>query len=179
MAIYRLDDFTPDCHESSWVAETAAVIGNVILAEGSSVWFGATIRGDNEPINLGARSNIQDGSVCHSDPGCPLTIGEDVTIGHLAMVHGCTIGDGSLIGIGATVLNRAVIGKNCLIGAHALVTEGKVIPDNSVVMGSPGKVVKTLTDEQAAHVNMGAKLYVSNAKRFRSGLERIDGELRG
>jgi len=174
MAIYRLDDLTPKCHDSAGVAETAAVIGNVILAEQSSVWFGATVRGDNEPINLGARSNIQDGSVCHSDPGSPLTIGEDVTIGHLAMVHGCTIGDGSLIGIGATVLNGAVIGKNCLIGAHALVTEGKVIPDNSVVMGSPGKVVKTLSPEQAAHVRMGAQVYVANSKRFRDGLERID-----
>lgn len=174
MAIYRLDEFTPEHHESAWVAETASVIGNVILAEESSVWFGVTVRGDNEPINLGARSNIQDGSVCHSDPGSPLKIGEDVTIGHLAMVHGCTIGDGSLIGIGATVLNRAVIGKNCLIGAHALVTEGKIIPDNSVVMGAPGKVVKTLTPEQAAQLKMSAQVYVANAKRFREGLERID-----
>ena len=174
MAVYRLDEFTPERHESAWVAETASVVGNVSMSEGSSVWFGATVRGDNELIKLGARSNIQDGAVCHSDPGSPLTIGEDVTVGHLAMIHGCTIGNGSLVGIGATVLNGAVIGKNCLIGAHALVTEGKVIPDNSVVMGSPGKVVKTLSDEQAARVKMGATVYVANSKRFRDGLERID-----
>jgi len=174
MAVYRLDENTPKRHESAWVAESAAVIGNVVMAEGSSVWFGATVRGDNEPIKLGARSNIQDGAVCHSDPGSPLTIGEDVTVGHLAMIHGCTIGDGSLVGIGATVLNGAIIGENCLIGAHALVTEGKVIPDNSVVMGSPGKVVKTLTDVQAASVKMGAMVYVANSKRFRDGLERVD-----
>jgi len=161
MAIYRLNDVTPECHDSAWVAETASVIGNVIMAEQSSVWFGATVRGDNEPINLGARSNIQDGAVCHSDPGTPLTIGEDVTVGHLAMVHGW-------------VLNRAVIGKNCLIGAHALVTEGKVIPDNSVVMGAPGKVIKTLSPEQAVQLKMGAQVYVANSKRFRDDLERID-----
>jgi len=174
MAVYRLDENRPDLHIGAWVAETASVIGNVVLAESSSVWFGATVRGDNEPIKLGARSNIQDGAVCHSDPGSPLTIGEDVTVGHLAMVHGCTIGDGSLVGIGATILNGAVIGKNCLIGAHALITEGKLIPDNSVVMGSPGKVVKTMSDEQAARVKMGAMVYVANAKRFRDGLERVD-----
>jgi len=173
MAIYRLDDQTPDYHETAWVAETASVIGNVILSESSSVWFGATVRGDNEPIKLGARSNIQDGSVCHSDPGSPLTIGEDVTIGHLAMVHGCTIGDGSLIGIGATVLNGAVIGKNCLIGAHALITEGKVIPDNSVVMGAPGKIVKQVPQAQEAMLAASAKYYIKNAQRFKKGLKRI------
>lgn len=175
MAVYRLDQNTPDCHESAWVAESASVIGNVIMDEGSSVWFGATVRGDNEPIKIGARSNIQDGSVCHSDMGSPLTIGDDVTVGHLAMIHGCTIGDGTLVGIGATILNNALIGKNCLIGAHALVTEGKVVPDNSVVMGSPGKVVKTLSPDQAARLKMGAQFYVANAKRFRNGLERVDG----
>ena len=174
MAIYRLGEVAPDCHETAWVAETASVIGHVIMSEESSVWFGATVRGDNEPIKLGFRSNIQDGAVCHSDPGSPLTIGDDVTVGHLAMIHGCTIGNGSLVGIGATILNGAVIGENCLIGAHALVTEGKVIPDNSVVMGSPGKVVKTLSDGQAARVKMGAQVYVANSKRFREGLKRID-----
>lgn len=174
MAVYRLDDITPALHETAWVAETASVIGNVIMSESSSVWFGATVRGDNESIKLGKRSNIQDGAVCHSDPGSPLTIGKDVTVGHLAMIHGCTIGDGSLVGIGATILNRAVIGKNCLIGAHALVTEGKHIPDNSVVMGSPGKVVKTLSEEQAAQLQIGAQVYVANAKRFRNGLKRVD-----
>jgi len=174
MAVYRLGDLEPDCHESAWVAESASVIGHVVMAENSSVWFGATLRGDNEKMTLGARSNVQDGAVCHSDPGSPLTIGEDVTIGHLAMVHGCTIGNGSLIGIGATILNGATIGENCLIGAHALITEGKTIPDNSVVMGSPGKVIKTLTDEQAARVKMGAQVYVANAKRFRDELKRVD-----
>jgi carbonic anhydrase/acetyltransferase-like protein (isoleucine patch superfamily) len=174
MAVYRLAEIIPYCHETAWVAETASVIGNVIMAENSSVWFGATVRGDNDPIQLGARSNIQDGAVCHSDPGSPLTIGEDVTVGHLAMVHGCTIGDGSLVGIGATILNGAVIGKNCLIGAHALVTEGKVIPDNSVVMGSPGKIVKTLSDEQAVNLKMVSQFYVANSKRFQNDLQRID-----
>jgi len=174
MAVYRLGDLEPECHESAWVAESASVIGHVVMAENSSVWFGATLRGDNEKMILGARSNVQDGAVCHSDPGSPLTIGEDVTIGHLAMVHGCTIGNGSLIGIGATILNGATIGENCLIGAHALITEGKTIPDNSVVMGSPGKVIKTLTDEQAARVKMGAQVYVANAKRFRDELKRVD-----
>jgi carbonic anhydrase/acetyltransferase-like protein (isoleucine patch superfamily) len=174
MAVYRLESHTPECHDSAWVAETGSVIGNVFMAEGSSVWFGATVRGDNEPIQIGARSNVQDGSVCHSDPGSPLKIGEDVTIGHLAMIHGCTIGNGTLVGIGATILNGAQIGENCLIGAHALITEGKVIPDNSVVMGSPGKVIKTLTPEQAAKVKLGAQFYVANASRFREGLERVD-----
>lgn len=174
MAVYQLDDKTPELGPDAWVAETAAVIGNVVMAENSSVWFGATVRGDNDPIVIGARSNIQDGSVCHSDPGSPLHIGEDVTVGHLAMIHGCKIGNGTLVGIGATILNGATIGENCIIGAHALVTEGKVIPDNSVVMGSPGKVVKTLSAEQAAHLKMGSQFYVSNAKRFRGGLKRVD-----
>ena len=174
MAIYSLDDQNPECHETAWVAETASVIGNVIMSENSSVWFGATVRGDNEPIKIGASSNVQDGAVCHSDPGSPLTIGEDVTIGHLAMVHGCTIGNGSLIGIGATILNGANIGENCLIGAHALITEGKTIPDNSVVMGAPGKVIKTLTDEQATRLKLGSQVYVANSKRFKDGLKRID-----
>lgn len=174
MAVYRLGDLEPECHESAWVAESASVIGHVVMAENSSVWFGATLRGDNEKMILGARSNVQDGAVCHSDPGSPLTIGEDVTIGHLAMVHGCTIGKGSLIGIGATILNGAKIGENCLIGAHALITEGKTIPDNSVVMGAPGKVIKTLSEEQATKVKMGAQVYVANAKRFREDLKRVD-----
>jgi len=174
MAIYSLDELIPDCHDTAWVAENAAVIGNVVMAENSSVWFGATVRGDNEPIKIGAHSNVQDGAVCHSDPGSPLTIGEDVTIGHLAMVHGCTIGNGSLVGIGATILNGATIGENCLIGAHALITEGKNIPDNSVVMGAPGKVIKTLTDAQVTHMKLGSQVYVANSRRFRDGLKRID-----
>ena len=149
-----------------FVADTARVIGNVILMNNASVWFGAVIRGDNEPITIGENSNIQDGSVLHSDPGFALTIGRDVTVGHLAMLHGCTIGDGSLIGIGAVVLNGAKIGKNCLIGAKALIGEGKEIPDNSMVLGAPGRVVRTFTDEQAAALTINAQHYVENGRRF-------------
>lgn len=174
MAVYKLGDLTPDLHESAWVAPTAAVIGNVIMAEKSSVWFGAVLRGDNEPIKIGARSNIQDNSVLHTDPGMPLDIGEGVIVGHQVMLHGCTIGDNSLIGIGATVLNGAKIGKNCLIGAHALITEGKEIPDNSMVVGAPGKIIKTLTESQIAMLRLNAEVYVKNAERFDAELELID-----
>ena len=149
------------------MAPNAVVVGNVILKADASVWFGATLRGDNEPITVGIGSNIQDGSVLHSDPGFALTIGDHVTVGHKVMLHGCVIGDGSLIGINAVVLNGAKIGKNCLIGANALITEGKEIPDNSMVLGSPGKVVKTLSDEQAMGLRIGAAHYVENARRFR------------
>jgi len=173
MTVYSLDDFIPDLADDVWVAESAAVVGNVIMASGSSAWFGTVIRGDNEPIQIGARTNIQDNSVLHSDPGSPLVIGEDVTVGHQAMLHGCTIGDNSLVGIGATILNGAKIGKNCLIGAHALVTENKVIPDNSVVMGSPGKVVKDVPHAQEAMLKASAEYYVKNAQRFKKGLKKI------
>ncbi len=173
MAIYQLGDVTPDVHETSWVAPTASVIGNVILAEHSSVWFGAVLRGDNDPIKVGARSNIQDNSILHTDPGCPLDIGEGVIVGHRVMLHGCTIGDNSLIGIGATVLNRAKIGKNCLIGAHALITEGKEIPDNSMVVGAPGKIIKTLNESQIAMLRLNAEVYVKNAERFEQDLKLI------
>ena len=174
MAIFALDDYAPDLHESVWVAETASVIGNVLMAEASSVWFGAVLRGDNEPITIGARSNVQDNAVLHSDPGDPLTIGEDVIVGHQAMLHGCTIGNGSLIGIGATVLNGAQIGEGCIIGAHALVTEEKVIPPNSLVVGAPGRVMKTLGEAEANFLRANAQVYVSNAQRFKKGLRRID-----
>lgn len=174
MAVFALDDHTPDLHDSVWVAETASVIGNIIMAEDSSVWFGAVMRGDNEPIQIGARSNVQDNAVLHSDPGQPLSIGEDVIIGHQVMLHGCSIGDGCLIGIGATILNGAQIGDGCIIGAHALVTENKVIPPNSLVVGAPGKVVKTLGEREAAMLKLNADVYVSNAKRFRNGLRRLD-----
>jgi len=143
------------------------------MAAGSSVWFGAVIRGDNDLISIGARSNIQDNSVLHTDPGMPLMIGQGVIVGHQVMLHGCTIGDNSLIGIGATILNGAKIGKNCIIGAHALITEGKDIPDGSMVVGSPGKVIKTLSE---AHINMlklNAEIYVKNAQRFSAGLKEI------
>lgn len=174
MAIYKLGDVTPDIDPTAWVAPTAAVMGNVTLAEQSSVWFGAVLRGDNENILIGPRSNVQDNAVLHTDPGCPLVLGSSVIIGHQAMLHGCTIGDNTLIGIGATVLNNAKIGKNCLIGAHALITEGKVIPDNSMVVGAPGKIVKTLNDNQVAMLKMNAEIYVKNAERFAADLELID-----
>lgn len=173
MAIYQLGDIAPDVHESAWVAPTASVIGNVSLAASSSVWFGAVVRGDNDPIRIGARSNIQDNSILHTDPGCPLDIGEGVIVGHRVMLHGCTIGDNTLIGIGATVLNNAKIGKNCLIGAHALITEGKEIPDNSMVIGAPGKIIKTLSEPQIAMLRLNAEVYVKNAERFDQDLKLL------
>ena len=177
MALFELDGVCPTIPHSGnyWVAENATVLGNVILEENASVWFNAVLRGDNDPITIGENSNVQDGSVLHTDLGCPLTIGKDVTIGHMAMLHGCTIGDETLIGIGATVLNRAVIGKNCIIGAHALIPEGKVIPDGSLVMGAPGKVVKELREEQVMLIKGSAQVYVDNWRRFNKGLKRIEG----
>ena len=176
MAIYSLDDRSVETPASGnyWVAENATVLGHVILRENASVWFNAILRGDNDPIEIGENSNIQDGSVLHTDVGCPLKIGRDVTVGHMAMLHGCSIADESLIGIGATVLNRATIGKNCIIGAHALIPEGKIIPDGSLVMGAPGKVVKTLSDAQIAMIKGSAQVYVANWKRFKTGLTRRD-----
>ncbi|MEM1086528.1 MAG: gamma carbonic anhydrase family protein [Pseudomonadota bacterium] len=177
MALYELDGIRPSLPESGnyWVAENATVLGNVHLKENASVWFNAVIRGDNDPITIGENSNVQDGSVLHTDPGCPLTIGTDVTVGHMVMLHGCTIGDQSLIGIGSTILNRTVIGKNCIIGAHTLIAEGKTIPDNSLVMGAPGKVVKELKPEQIAFLKASAMGYVANSQRFKAGLKRVEG----
>jgi carbonic anhydrase/acetyltransferase-like protein (isoleucine patch superfamily) len=174
MAIYELNERVPDLHESAFVAESAQVIGSVILAADTSVWFGAVVRGDVEDIHIGRGSNVQDGAVLHADAGMPLVIGEYVTVGHQAMLHGCTIGDGSLVGIQAVILNGAKIGRNCLVGAGALVTEGKEFPDNSLIVGSPAKVVRTLTDELAARMRTGAEQYVGNAQRFKTGLKRID-----
>lgn len=175
MPICKLDEHSPNLPEASqyWVAPTAYVIGNVQLAKDVGVWFGVTIRGDNEPINIGERSNIQDNSVLHSDTGSPLTIGEGCTIGHSAIVHGCTIGDNSLVGMGATILNNARIGKNSIVGANALVTEGKEFPDNSLIVGSPAKAVRTLDDKAVAGLKASADNYVANAKRFRDGFEII------
>jgi carbonic anhydrase/acetyltransferase-like protein (isoleucine patch superfamily) len=167
--LYELDGVGVRAEGEHWVADSAVVVGNVLLKQNASVWFNAVIRGDNELITIGEGSNVQDGSVLHTDPGCALTIGSHVTIGHKVMLHGCEIGEGSLIGINAVVLNGAKIGKNCIVGANALITEGKEIPDNSMVMGSPGKVVKTLTDEQAAGIRVGAAHYVENARRFKAG----------
>jgi carbonic anhydrase/acetyltransferase-like protein (isoleucine patch superfamily) len=175
MTLYALDGIYPDLPGEGlcWVAPDAAVIGKVKLERMASVWFGAVLRGDNELLLVGENSNIQDGCVLHSDMGSPLTIGRNCTIGHKAILHGCNIGDNSLIGMGATVLNNAQIGRNCLIGANALVTEGKVIPDNSLVMGSPGKVVRELDAAAAARLPLSAEGYVRNWQRFARELRAI------
>jgi len=174
MALYRIGDDAPRVAPDAWVAESAAVVGRVALGAGASVWYGAVLRGDNEWITIGERSNIQDGSVLHTDMGSPLTIGTDVTVGHQVMLHGCTIGDNSLIGIQSVVMNGARIGRNCIVGAGSLVTEGKAFPDNSLIIGSPAKAVRTLTDEQAAGLRQGAAGYVANAVRHRDTVVRID-----
>lgn len=173
MAIYELDGTAPTISESAWVAESSQIIGDVELGDDANVWFGVVIRGDNEPIRVGRRTNIQDACVLHSDPGFPLTLGEDVTVGHKAMLHGCTIGDGCLIGIGAIVLNGAKIGKNCLVGAGSLVTEGKEFPAGSMIFGSPAKAVRQLSAEQLDGLRLMAHHYVDNARRFRIGLRKI------
>lgn len=173
MAIYELDGVAPSISESAWVADSAQVLGHVELADDASVWFGVVIRGDTETIRIGRGSNIQDLSVLHADVGMPLTVGADVTVGHRVMLHGCTIGDGSLIGIGAVVLNGAKIGKGCLVGANSLVTEGKEFPDGSMILGSPAKVVRQLTPERVESLRRSAQGYVDNARRFRAGLRRM------
>lgn len=174
MAVYRLEQNAPRIAASAWVADTAQVIGNVELGEDASVWFGCVLRGDNELMRIGARCNVQDGSVLHSDPGAPLILADGVSVGHHAMLHGCSVGAGSLIGIQAVVLNGARIGRNCLVGAGALVTEGKEFPEGSMILGSPGKVVRMLTPEQIGAVQRIADHYVENARRFATGLQRID-----
>lgn len=173
MAIYELDGVAPRMAASAWVAEGAQVMGNVVLGEDASVWFGAVVRGDTESITIGAGSNIQDASVLHADIGQPLVIGERVTVGHQVMLHGCTIGDESLIGIGAIVLNGAKIGKNCLVGAGSLVTEGKEFPDGCMIIGSPAKAVRQLTPEQIEGLRRSAEHYIDNARRFQRGLHKI------
>jgi carbonic anhydrase/acetyltransferase-like protein (isoleucine patch superfamily) len=173
MAIYRLGEYTPTIHPQAWVADSADIIGRVEIGPEASVWFNVTIRGDNDIIRIGAGANVQDNSVLHTDAGLPLHIGERVTVGHQVMLHGCTIGDGSLIGIQAVVLNGAKIGRDCLIGAGALVTEGKEIPDRSMVLGSPGKIVRTLTDEDLERLRHGPKIYTERARLFRSSLVKI------
>jgi carbonic anhydrase/acetyltransferase-like protein (isoleucine patch superfamily) len=173
LAIYQLGDLTPDIDPSAYIAETANVIGKVRLEAHASIWFEATLRGDNEWIVVGKNSNVQEGCVLHTDPGSPLTIGQDVTVGHLAMLHGCTIGDGSLVGIQAVILNGAKIGKNCLIGAGALVTEGKEFPDNSLIIGSPAKAVRTLGEEDIARMHANTDNYVKRGAYFKQNLKRI------
>lgn len=168
--VFSLDGIAPEIADTAWVAPGARLMGRVILRDEANVWFNAVLRGDNEPIEVGARSNIQDGSVLHTDMGCPLTIGEDCTIGHNVILHGCTIGAGALIGMGATVLNNARIGAGCLVGANALVTEGKEFPEGALIVGAPAKVARMLTPEQIAALRGSAAGYVANARRFRAGL---------
>ena len=164
--LYTLAEKRVQQHDSAFVAPGSHVIGDVVLEENSSIWFNSVLRGDNERITIGAESNVQDGSILHTDMGFPLTLGRGVTVGHKVMLHGCTIGDFSLIGINAVILNGAKIGKYCVIGANALITEGKVIPDNSVVMGSPGKVIKDVTEAQQTMLNASAQHYVANGQRY-------------
>lgn len=173
MAIFELDGNAPLLGEGAWVAESAEVIGKVELHEDASIWPKVVIRGDNDLIQIGAGSNVQDASVLHADPGYPLIIGKQITVGHQVMLHGCQIGDGSLIGIGAVILNGAKIGKNCLVGAGALVTEGKEFPDGSMILGTPAKAVKELTAEQIDGINDIAGRYVKNAQRYRKTLKKI------
>ena len=173
MALYQLGDKTPDIADTAWVADSAQVIGNVTLSDNASVWFGAILRGDTERITIGKNSNVQDGTVIHADPGYPATLADGVTVGHRVMLHGCTVGEGSLIGIGAVVLNGAKLGKHCLVGAGALVTEGKEFADGSMIIGSPAKVARMLTPEQIEGMKRGALHYVENARRFKAGLKKM------
>lgn len=173
MALYELDGTAPQLAEGAWVADSAQVIGSVELGAGASVWFGTVVRGDTDTIRIGAGTNIQDLSVLHADLGVPLTIGANVTVGHQAMLHGCTIGDNSLIGIQAVVLNGAKIGRNCIVGAGSVVTEGKEFPDNSLILGAPAKVVRTLDEEAAQKLALNAQHYVDNSRRFAKGLKKI------
>ena len=175
MTVYALADKNPQLPSDGeyWIAPNATVIGDVTLHPGASVWFGAVVRGDNDPVTIGRDTNIQDGSVLHSDPGEPLIIGDGVTVGHMVMLHSCEIGDNCLIGIGAVILGRAKIGNNCLIGANTLITEGKVIPDNSLVMGQPGKVVRQLEPGQIAALKASAAHYVQNWRRYAGDLKAV------
>ena len=174
MSTYELEGKRPLLAPDSWVAPSADVIGDVVLGEGASVWFGACIRADNTTITVGARANVQDGAMVHSDPGAPCTIGEEATVGHHAILHGCTVGARSLVGMGAIILNRAVIGEDCIVGAGALVTEGKTFPAGSLIVGSPARVVRELDDAAKAMLRGSAAVYVANAKRFRDGLKVVE-----
>jgi carbonic anhydrase/acetyltransferase-like protein (isoleucine patch superfamily) len=173
MAIYQLEEWVPEIAATAWVAETASVIGRVRLAEGASVWYGAVLRGDNDWITLGRHCNVQDGSVLHTDSGIPLTLADNVTVGHQVMLHGCSIGENTLIGIQAVVLNGAKIGRQCIVGAGALVTEGKEFPDGSLIVGSPAKVVRSLSAAQFEMLGRMAGHYVTQTQRHRSGIKRI------
>jgi len=174
MPIYSIGAKRPQIAESAWIAPNATVVGDVRIGANVSIWWNAVLRGDNDPITIGENTNIQDGSILHTDIGVGLTIAANVTVGHMVMLHGCTIGEGSLVGIGAIILNHAVIGKECLIGAGALVAEGKRIPDRSLVIGSPGRVVMELTDEDMERVRAGSQHYIEHIREYRENLKRID-----
>lgn len=174
MPIYAIGNKSPRIDASAWVANNAIIIGDVTLARNVSIWWNAVLRGDNDPIIIGENSNIQDGSVLHTDIGVPMHIGANVTVGHMVMLHGCTIGEGSLVGIGAVVLNNAIIGRECLIGAKTLIPEGKVIPDRSLVVGSPGRLVRELTDSDVAGIRAGNHHYIEHLQHYREQLKRID-----
>ncbi|MCG6206773.1 gamma carbonic anhydrase family protein [Rhodopseudomonas sp. HC1] len=175
MAIYELDGNTPDLPQDGnyFIAETASVIGKVRLHPSASVWFGAVLRGDNEWIEIGEGSNVQDGSTCHTDPGFPLTVGKNCTIGHNVILHGCSIADNVLVGMGSIVMNGAKLSSGCVVGAGAVITEGKTFPENSLILGAPAKAVRTLTPEQAKGMLMGASFYVANGQRYAKGLKKI------
>ena len=166
--IYKFENNTPDLNDNSWVASNAVLIGKVILEKDANIWFNVVLRGDIEPITIGEGSNVQDGSVFHTDPGCPLTLGKNVTVGHMVTLHGCEIADDTLIGIGSTILNKTKIGKNCIIGANTLIPENKIIPDRSLVLGSPGKVIRQVTDKEVEEIKENARHYVENYKKYKN-----------
>ena len=174
MAIYQIEEHAPQLAATAWVADSAQVMGRVTLAAGASVWYGAVLRGDNDQMTIGAHSNIQDGSVLHTDHGVPLTVGEGVTVGHQVMLHGCTIGDNTLVGIQSVILNNARIGRNSIVGAGTLIPEGKTYPDGVLIVGVPGKVVRELTPEQIERLKLQAAHYVQQAERHRQQVRRID-----
>ena len=165
--IYDFENTTPTLHKDSWVAPNAVLIGKVILKKDANVWFNVVLRGDIEPIIIGEGSNVQDGSVFHTDPGCPLTLGKGITVGHMVMLHGCEVADDTLIGIRSTILNKTKIGKNCIIGANTLITENKVIPDRSLVLGSPGKIIRQVTNKEIEDIKENARHYVENYKKYK------------
>ncbi|WP_242137064.1 gamma carbonic anhydrase family protein [Sphingomonas sp. TREG-RG-20F-R18-01] len=174
MPLYEIDGRAPQLGDNSWIAPSAELIGDVVLGDDVGIWFGSVIRADNTRIAIGARSNVQEGAMAHSDPGAPLTVGEDCTIGHHAILHGCTIGDRVLVGMGATILNHAVIGADSLVGAGALVTEGKLFPPGSLIVGSPARAVRELDAAAKAMLLVSAQHYVANARRYATGLKRMD-----
>ena len=168
--IYNFENNTPKFHKNSWVASNAMLIGKVVLKKDANIWFNVVLRGDIEPITIGIESNVQDGSVFHTDPGCPLILGKGVTVGHMVMLHGCEVGDNTLIGIGSTILNKTKIGKNCIVGANTLIPENKIIPDRSLVLGSPGKIIRQVTDKEVEEIKENSRHYVENYKRYKKNI---------